>query len=623
MTAEALGRAVRDGLRAGGPVRLELEPAGVVFVDHAVPVLAVHRCAAEPTGDPALDARAACAEAHQLVTTQPAYVITSDPDPEAARDAVRAVAGALEAASAPPLVVEVWAPLDAPDADAVDPFDRAPGFTIYTTEAGPTAGTVEALCDALSGIEEAGQGADVGHVVTPEVAPPGLPPLGLDGVVGLAVDAVFHNARDGEFYPRVLARVREAVAPALRGAAAMQTGAPASTLVRRSLEAAACEVDRGLSAVASSFGFLLQTTPVNADAAWDEFHSGGGERAPEFLYRPLTFDPDEARRLLFSLPLDAVEDPVVHALLRECRDEIEAHIRMVLDIETPQFLPNSLRVYGAPDPDLVGLARAVLAVIDRLPEAAAGEEVVGATAFAAAARAQLEAYHARSEHVPVAVEVREDIPGSLMVSQGCLLVGAHAQVPARRVEALLAHEVGTHVLTYANGAAQPLEQLRHGLAGYEDLQEGLAVLSEWLVGGLTPGRFRTLAARVLGAEALVDGADFVETFRRLRREAGLSERGAFGVTVRLYRGGGLTKDMVYLRGLRDLLRHLARGGPFWPLLSGKLALRHLPAVLDLRARGVLVEAPLRPLYADDPAAAARLERARAGLSVLDLLQHEA
>jgi uncharacterized protein (TIGR02421 family) len=616
VTPEGIGRAVRDGLRSGEPVRLDLDD-GTVFVDHAVPVLAVHRCPGEATGDPALDARAACAEAHQLVTTQPAYVITSDA--ETARDTVRAVAEALTEAAGRLLVVELWSPLDVPDDDAVDPFDRAPGFTIYTDDRGPNAETVDALCDALSGIEEAGQGADVAHVSTPEVAPPGLPPLGLEGLVGLAVDAVFHNARDGEFYPRVLAHLREAVAPALREAAVIAGRAAPATLARRSLEPAARVVDQGLSAVAEAYGFLLQVTPVNADAAWDEFHGGGCERAPELLYRPLTFDPDAARRQLFSLPLEEVEDPVVASILRECRDEIEAQIRMILDVDTPQFLPNSLRLYGQPDRDLVGLAHDLVEALDAMPKPTAGEEVVGATAFAARARAQLEAYHAISEHMPRSVDIREDITGSLMVSRGCLLVGAHAQVPAARVEALLAHEVGTHVLTYANGAAQPIEQLRHGLAGYEDLQEGLAVFAEWLVGGLTPGRFRTLAARVIGARALVDGADFVETFRLLRQAAGLSERGAFGVAVRLYRGGGLTKDMVYLRGLRDLLRHLGAGGPFWPLFVGKIALRHLDAVADLRARGVLSAPPLRPLHADAPATTARLDRARTGLSVIDLL----
>ena len=128
---------------------------------------------------------------------------------------------------------------------------------------------------------------------------------------------------------------------------------------------------------------------------------------------------------------------------------------------------------------------------------------------------------------------------------------------------------------------------------------------------------------MLGARAVADGAEFVDTYRLLRRDAGLSERGAFGVAVRLHRGGGLTKDMVYLRGLRDLLRHLAEGGPFRALFAGKMALRHLDAVADLTDRGILRPPRLLPLHLDDPSAVARLGRARDGLTVTDLLSPDA
>ena len=596
MSPAEIAAAVRAGLAEGEPVRLALDE-GTVFVDHAAPVLAVHRCG-DAEGDPTWDVGASCGQAHRLVTTQPAYVLSSSDDGEAVRRAVSAVAEVL-AEAGPLLVVEVWTPTDeGHDDHQPDPFDRAPGFSIFTgpddSPAHVSAETVEALCDALSAIEIAGQGADVQTVTAAEVAPPGRTPLGLPvPTVGLAVDAVFVNVRDGEVYPGVLGALRDALAPALARSAAVATGAAPADLGRQSLEPAAAAVDRGLGEVASSFGFLLQVTPVNTAQAWDDFRGSRCASEPEWLYRPLAFDPDAARRQLFALPLDQVEDPTVHGLLRECRDEIDAHVRMVLDIETPQFLPTSLRVYGAPDAALVRLAHEVVEAIDALPHATGGAEVVGATAFAAAARAQLEAYHERSEHVPTEVEVRDDIPGSLMVSRGTLLVGAKSTVPAQRVEALLAHEVGTHVLTYANGKAQPLDQLSHGTASYQDLQEGLAVLAEWLVGGLTPGRFRTLAARVVGADALARGADFMETFRAVQT-TGLSDRPAFTVAMRLRRGGGLTKDAVYLRGLHQLLGHLAAGGEFWPLFAGKFALRHLAAVTDLRQRGVLVEPPSAP-----------------------------
>jgi uncharacterized protein (TIGR02421 family) len=609
------------------PLLLDFD-SGRLFVDHAGPALVVHRCAERSTGDPALDRRAACSAAHRLVTSQSAYLLaTGGPDEQdGVRRLARAASRALADHTGATLVVEVWTPLDDEGDADVDPFQRRPGFTLFVPGDRRAETAAEALADALSEIELAGQGADVTCIATADIAPPGLPPL-LDAdartvVLGLAVDAVFLNTREDEFYPRVLDELRDALSPALaRTAAAFAdaVGAPAQPLGRRHLEPAAEIVDRGLAACARQYDFLLQVTPINTAEAWDDFRDGDCEVAPELLYRPLTFDPDALRRELFALPVDAVEDPVVADLLREKRDEIGTEVQMILDRETEQFLPGSLRLFGRPDKPLVALADAVLDRLAADPTATKGEEVVGATAFAAAARAELEYYRAQFEGFTSSVEVRKDIPGSLMVAQGQLLVGEEVSLSATRVPALLAHEVGTHVLTYYNGCAQPLRQLRFGLAGYEPLQEGLAVLAEWLVGGLTHGRMRTLAARVLAACSLVDGAKFVETFRFLKERAGLSDRAAFGVTLRIYRSGGLTKDMVYLRGLRDLLAHLGAGGAFWPLFVGKIALAHLPAVEALRARGVLDDPPLRPRYASDPTALARLERARDGLTVLDLL----
>ena len=86
------------------------------------------------------------------------------------------------------------------------------------------------------------------------------------------------------------------------------------------------------------------------------------------------------------------------------------------------------------------------------------------------------------------------------------------------------------MLTYYNGRAQPFRQLYSGLAGYDALQEGLAVLAEYLVGGLTRPRLRLLAARVLAAQSVTDGASFVDCFRQLEGQ-GFDQRTAFGIAV--------------------------------------------------------------------------------------------
>ena len=140
-------------------------------------------------------------------------------------------------------------------------------------------------------------------------------------------------------------------------------------------------------------------------------------------------------------------------------------------------------------------------------------------------------------------------------------------MPRGRVEALLSHEVGVHLFTYFAGDAQGLRLFRSGLAGYDGLQEGLAVFAEYLAGGMTAARLRLVAARVVGCAAMLDGAEFPETFRILRREHGLSEAQAFDVTLRVHRSGGLAKDAIYLRGLLGVLEHVggrvARSASGW------------------------------------------------------------
>jgi uncharacterized protein (TIGR02421 family) len=178
------------------------------------------------------------------------------------------------------------------------------------------------------------------------------------------------------------------------------------------------------------------------------------------------------------------------------------------------------------------------------------------------------------------------------------------------VEALLAHEVGTHLVTYYNGRSQPFQQLYTGLAGYEELQEGLAVLSEYLVGGLSRSRMRQLAARVVAVRRLTEGASFVETFRILERDHGFTQQSAYTITMRVYRGGGLTKDVIYLRGLRSLLRHVSKNGDLEPLLVGKIAEEHIPIVRELQYRKVLRPAPIRPRYLQDSEALQKLEGLR-------------
>ena len=90
--------------------------------------------------------------------------------------------------------------------------------------------------------------------------------------------------------------------------------------------------------------------------------------------------------------------------------------------------------------------------------------------------------------------------------------------------------------------------------------------------------------------------------------------------MRVFRGGGYTKDVVYLRGLAALLDHLGRGGDLEILYVGKVALEFIDLVEELRWRRVLAAPALRPHHLDTPEARERLARLRRGMDVRELAE---
>jgi len=392
------------------------------------------------------------------------------------------------------------------------------------------------------------------------------------------------------------------------------------TLGRRAVVKAVFEVDRMLSEVASTFDFLLQVTPVNFRAAWSEFKRRQFERAPVFYYRPLPVDPDLMKRKLYNTPIEKVEDPTLAALFQEKRRELDRQLTMLTERNTPHFFHGSMQLFGRIDRGLLQLAQEILETYPPRSRESGKNGYLTAGAIAEHARAEIESYQKAYPDFSAKVEVRDDIASGLMVSFDTLLIGRGTQIPAFRREAILSHEIGTHLLTYFNGRAQPFHLLCLGLADYQELQEGLAVLAEYLGGVLSPTRLRILAARLLAAESLIQGANFVETFRLLNRTYKFERSAAFGITMRIYRGGGLTKDGVYLRGLVSVLLYLKDGGEVEPLYIGKISADHIPVIEELRLRKVLLPEQVVPRYLKTERGKERLVRIRAHADIFELVE---
>lgn len=385
---------------------------------------------------------------------------------------------------------------------------------------------------------------------------------------------------------------------------------------------AAC-VDAELARMDTQIDWLLALSPIHNDALWRHFEDSGRTAVPPLQYHDLPHDLHALRERLLALPVDQIDPPLLSALLEEKQRELERQLALVRLRDTDGFINASLDLFGGVEPPLLELAESILADVlpndvlpgDAVPADAGIDEVLHAV------HDELDWYRAQSPDFGCEVIVDNDLNSVMMVSHGKFYVDGNVRLPRTRIQPLVQHEIGTHVLTRHNGRQQALKQLEVGLAHYDPLQEGLGVLAEFIAGYLPGERLRVLAARVVATEMAIHGHDVPEIFDRLHNGHEIPASDAFDVSVRARRGGGLTKDAVYLRGLRDLVDYLHGDGALEPLFMGKFALTHLVVLEQLIDEGWVRTPELLPRWFSAPPALDRLQQCRS-LPVTQLFQKE-
>ncbi len=619
---------VDERLSQGKQVRRVLPLDGRLHIDRTLPFLIVYR-KPHNYSDKGTD---------RLVKGEASYLIVSDDarlKPSLTK-LLRVIVKKLSNECKAFLIIEISSRLKNNNSNKTNGNIVKPSFTIYTSRTRPPTRTVETLERSIKRIRVLKRAAAVEVHYNGMVEKSGKAVLLSNQeaknlncfIIDLHVEPIYRNAANGEIYPLVLRTLHQGLAVALKQAVFEFSRNQTSlrppnyqALGRRAVVKAVWEIDNQLSEISNSFDFLLNVTPINTESAWNKFKQSHFEKSPVLYYRPLPVSPPLIKRKLYDIRIEKVEDPTLAFIFREKQVELERQLTMLWDRGKPEFLYGSLQLYGNVTKELFKLAKNILTKIRPRSREKGSGRLINAAEFAQRANNEIEHYRKTYPDLTSKVFVRNDTVG-LMVSRGNLLIGSDLKIHPSRVEALLQHEVGTHIITYFNGKAQRFQQLYSGLSGYEELQEGLAVLSEYLVGGLSRPRMRLLAGRVVAAHNLISGATFLDTFQNLNKDFGFDQRTAFTITIRIYRGGGLVKDAIYLRGLVDLLEYLKDGGELEPLFIGKISTDHVSVIKELQYRQVLKQAPLRPRYLDDEKILEKLKILKNGLEPLELIERK-
>ncbi|HDR67552.1 MAG TPA: flavohemoglobin expression-modulating QEGLA motif protein [Bacteroidaceae bacterium] len=408
-------------------------------------------------------------------------------------------------------------------------------------------------------------------------------------VLATEIKKVYCNEDTGEIYPIIIEKLSHQLKSAIVNTTADFTLTDLQLKKRKKpgllssdIDSALIDVDRQLFKIARDFEILNYVNPVNIDQAKKEFFRSKYIKDPQFRYSQLSINPFEFKRDLYALRVEQIHDISLRLLYQDVIDAYADKIDIIASIGTGKFLYNSMRYFGEPDQTDILNANYIL----HCSTSADGREEFNLTAE-----------DVKNYFIDVmngyGFECRIEITGKIIAkvlilnSKKIIRIRKDAMFSEKSLRALSEHEVGVHMLTTINSRLQTLNIFRLGLPRNTRTQEGLAILSEYISGNMSINRLQMLALRVITIDLMLKGNSFCRTFRHIMDTGLMNEEQAFYLVSRIYRGGGFTKDYLYLRGFRDVLRmYNTNNGQFKNLLIGKTSIEYLDLINEMIGRHI-------------------------------------
>jgi uncharacterized protein (TIGR02421 family) len=289
---------------------------------------------------------------------------------------------------------------------------------------------------------------------------------------------------------------------------------------------------------------------------------------------------------LGSLRTQEISDVSIRHLYEAVINSYFDKIDLLGSLKTRKFLYNSLRYFGRPSKtDLLNAEYILhLPVIPSEPKRPPILHIDKAMEIFKEGLADYE--------LNCKIELSNKVISQVMVlnSKRTILIRPDAKFTRREIRALIEHEIGVHMVTTMNSSQQSLKLFNLGLPVNTKTQEGLAILSEYLSGNMTLKRLQKLALRVVVTDMMCSGADFIDCFNYLQQERNLSSNDAYTLVTRIFRGGGFTKDYLYLSGFVSVFKLYNANYNLKPLMVGKTSLEFYDVIKEMLDREI-IESP--------------------------------
>lgn len=348
------------------------------------------------------------------------------------------------------------------------------------------------------------------------------------------------------------------------------------------------DIDNDIDRLVKKIELLSYVNPTNIETEKERFYTSKYLSDPIFTYPSINFDRFNLHRELFSQPIEHIEDEEIRQLYQ---DIIYAYSGLIECIETigegRKFYYNSLHSFGTPTEDDVENAKFILHFDDE-----DDKEEQFLPKYNQFETEQKFRDYSKIYDFSYNIKFSSKMSAIAMVLNNIktLVINKNHIFSDNEIAVLTNHEIGVHMVTTMNGTLHPLKIFSHGFPNYEETQEGLAVFSEYMSNSLTVRRLKELAYRVIAVDSLAKGYSFSKTFRLLHNQYDLDRELSFYITVRAHRGGGFTKDYLYLTGLKKIYNYYKQGKDINLLLTGKISLPYIESMQSLHNKGFAVKA---------------------------------
>ncbi|WP_282135942.1 flavohemoglobin expression-modulating QEGLA motif protein [Seonamhaeicola maritimus] len=348
------------------------------------------------------------------------------------------------------------------------------------------------------------------------------------------------------------------------------------------------EIDHNIDELVKQIELLSYVNPTNIEEEKERFFASKYLTDPVFKYPNINFDRFKLHRKLFENDLELIEDESIRKLYEDIIYQYSGLIQCIETIGSgKKFYYNCLHCFGTPTEQDVENAKFIL----HFEEEKKNEGIFETKYSSEDAKVFFKEY-SKQYDFDYNIEQSDKISAIAMVLNNIqtLVLNSNYVYSDNEIAVLTHHEIGVHMVTTFNGVIHPLKIFSHGFPNNEETQEGLAVFAEYMSNNLTVRRLKELAYRVIAVDSLAKGYTFSKTFRLLHNQYDLDRETAFFITLRVHRGGGFTKDYLYLTGLKKIYDYYHQGKDLSLLLTGKVTLEYADEIESLISKGLAINA---------------------------------